>query len=192
MAKDLELKTNVTAPTADYPSGGIRNDTGAGDGTPVTEAVYGDFHQFFAKILRDANITPNDLPENTTNDFQYNEALVIVANTLDYIATGIVFNATHLEVERVEFINIGNSIKLKGLVRVQNVGDTLLFTLPVGARPNVTKGFSRPATDAGNITDPANDNVIIIQDDGQVIFYYTGITPLSKDICVDGIEFFLS
>ena len=75
MAKDLELKTNVNAPTSDYPSGQIRNDDGSGNGTPVTESVYGDSHQFFAKLMRDAKINPNNLNDNTTNGFQLNQAL---------------------------------------------------------------------------------------------------------------------
>ena len=33
---------------ANYPYGRIKDNTGAGDGTPVNEFVYGDIHQFFA------------------------------------------------------------------------------------------------------------------------------------------------
>jgi len=75
MARNLENQTNVDAPSADYPSGRIRNDNGSGNGTPVTEKVYGDYHQFFSKIMRDTGVVPNDLPDNETNGFQLNEAL---------------------------------------------------------------------------------------------------------------------
>lgn len=75
MARNLQNQTNIQPPTADYPSGRIKNDSGAGDGTPVDESVYGDINQFFAKLMRDAGITPNDLPDNTTNGFQLNQAL---------------------------------------------------------------------------------------------------------------------
>jgi len=73
--RDLQNQTNVNPPTADYPNGQIRDDDGSGNGTPVDEAIYGDANQFLQKLARDAGITPNDLPDNTTNGFQLNEAL---------------------------------------------------------------------------------------------------------------------
>jgi len=75
MARKLQLKTNVVAPSATYPFGRIKDDTGSNDGTPVDEAVYGDIHQFFEKLLLDGAVTANNLPENATNGFQYNQAL---------------------------------------------------------------------------------------------------------------------
>jgi len=63
MARELANHTNVEAPSANFPRGRIKDDSGAGDGTPVDEKVYGDFHQFFAKLMADAGVVPNDLPE---------------------------------------------------------------------------------------------------------------------------------
>lgn len=83
MARDLEAQENVDSGDAENLSGKIRDNTGIGDGTPVNEALYGDMHQFFAKLMRDAGITPNNLIENTTNGFQLNEAfdkVVYLAN----------------------------------------------------------------------------------------------------------------
>jgi len=80
MAIKLENKQNVLAPTGTYPYGNIKNETGLGDGTPVDVNTYADFHQFFARLLFKSGITPNGLPENATNGFQYYEALKAVAN----------------------------------------------------------------------------------------------------------------
>ena len=51
MAIKLEDKTRVDAPDYDYPFGKIRDKTESEGGTPVNTEVYGDFHQFFAKML---------------------------------------------------------------------------------------------------------------------------------------------
>lgn len=75
MAIPLENKGNVEAPNVTYPFGNIRDDSGANDGTPVNTDVYGDFHQFFAKLSSEAGINLNGLPDNEVNGFQYFEAL---------------------------------------------------------------------------------------------------------------------
>jgi len=75
MARKLENQTNIEAPSAEFPSGRIKDDTGAGDGTPVEEKLYGDIHQFFAKLIRETGIVLNDLPDNVTNEFQLFQAL---------------------------------------------------------------------------------------------------------------------
>lgn len=89
MARDLEQQVNVEAPSADYPNGRIKDNSGIGDGTFVDELVYGDFHQFFAKLMRDANVTPNNLPDNTSNTFQLNEALKKTDSDNMFKANGI-------------------------------------------------------------------------------------------------------
>lgn len=80
MAVELANKTNVDPPSGPYPFGNIKDETGLNDGTPVDKAVYADFHQFFAKLLYESFITPNNLPENATNGFQYFDAFRAVAN----------------------------------------------------------------------------------------------------------------
>lgn len=76
MARSLSGKPNVTAPGGDYPLGRIKDDSGAGDGTPVNELVYGDIHQFFAKLMDIAAVAPNELPDNNADGFQLIEALL--------------------------------------------------------------------------------------------------------------------
>ena len=82
MAIALSAKPNTQTPNAAYPYGNILDDTGANDGTPVNALVYADFHQFFAKLLDNAGITANGLPDNFTNGFEYFDALLGVETTL--------------------------------------------------------------------------------------------------------------
>jgi len=70
---------------ANYPYGRIKDNTGAGDGTPVNEFVYGDVQQFFAKLITLAGIIPNDLPDNEVNNYQTIQALKEFANKNNYI-----------------------------------------------------------------------------------------------------------
>jgi hypothetical protein len=78
MARSLASKPNVTAPGGSYPFGRIKDNTGSGNGTPVNEQVYGDFHQFFEKVMATAGLTFNGLPENNADGFQYYNALITV------------------------------------------------------------------------------------------------------------------
>jgi hypothetical protein len=75
--RSLLSKPNVNAADSDYPYGSIRDRDGATQGTPVTEEVYGDIHQFFEKLMAEAGVTANDLPDNDYNGFQLFEALSI-------------------------------------------------------------------------------------------------------------------
>lgn len=83
MARSLASKPNVVAPGGAYPYGRVKNKSTptSTDGTPITEQVYGDMHQFFEKLLADAGITANGQPENSSNGFQYNQALSAMVNT---------------------------------------------------------------------------------------------------------------
>lgn len=85
MAIRLQDKQNVAAPDSDYPYGQIKDDAGAGDGTPVDVAVYGDFHQFFARMFALSGLTYNGLPDNDYSGFQYIEAATKLWKTFDGI-----------------------------------------------------------------------------------------------------------
>lgn len=76
---------NIDLSNPDYLLGRIKNNTGAGDGTPVNEFVYGDIHQFFAKLLNLAGLVPNGLPDNETNGYQTIDGLISIASKNDYI-----------------------------------------------------------------------------------------------------------
>lgn len=70
---------------SNYPDARIKDNTGALDGTPVNERVYGDVIQFFLKLKRLAGITANDLPDNETNGFQTIQSLKEFATKNNYI-----------------------------------------------------------------------------------------------------------
>lgn len=76
MARKLEDLTNVNAPDSDYPYGRVKDRVGSSNnGTPVNEALLGDMTQFFAKMMDEADVTPNGLPDNEYSGFQLYEAL---------------------------------------------------------------------------------------------------------------------
>lgn len=85
MARGIQNYPNIKAPDVDYPNGDIRDKTPVLPGTPVDKTVYSDMHQFFAKLLRLAQINANGLPENEYSGFQYIEALKIVSNPFLYL-----------------------------------------------------------------------------------------------------------
>lgn len=71
MARGLQNYPNVDAPDSIYPDGGIRDNPGDFTGTDFDTEVYGDMHQLHAKLLRQAAITPNGLPDNEYSGNQY-------------------------------------------------------------------------------------------------------------------------
>lgn len=76
MAIKLQDKTRVTAPDSDFPYGDIKDSTPGTPGTPVNKFIYGDFHQFFAKISAIAGIVLNGLYDSAYSGFQYFQALL--------------------------------------------------------------------------------------------------------------------
>lgn len=72
--KKLENFTNVEAPSAEYPFGNVKDNTGTGNGTPVNRNTMSDIWQFFAKLASEAGITPNDVFDNEYDGFQTWEA----------------------------------------------------------------------------------------------------------------------
>ena len=76
MAIKLEDKPGVQAPNAAYPFGRPKDNSGSNDGMPLNVLTHGDFHQFFAKMMDDAAISYNGLPDNATDGFQYFIAFV--------------------------------------------------------------------------------------------------------------------
>nr|WP_299067191.1 hypothetical protein [uncultured Allomuricauda sp.] len=86
MARDKGVLTNIdkSNPPA-YPNGRIKDNTGADDGTPVNEFVYGDFHELMAKLMRLAGITYNGQPDNEINGYQLLEALSANPSKNDYV-----------------------------------------------------------------------------------------------------------
>lgn len=71
-------KTNTEAVSTAQPFGGVKDNTGANDGTPVNKELIGDYVQFFEKMFSMSGITANGLPDNATNHFQLVQALFSV------------------------------------------------------------------------------------------------------------------
>jgi hypothetical protein len=84
----LEDKTNVIAPTVEYPYGSIKDNTGASNGTPVNRELFSDGMQLFEKMMAESGITANGLPDNFTNGFQ----LYLAFRKLTKPYKGYVFN----------------------------------------------------------------------------------------------------
>lgn len=123
MARKLQDQVNVVAPSADYPFGRIKNDTGSRDGTPVNEELYGDIHQFFAKLLNAAGLTANGLPDNTTNGFQLFTALQTwVTNQVEsgfYTpAITIVSNITSVTANQCRWTRVGKIVTISGSINL--------------------------------------------------------------------------
>lgn len=75
MSIGIENFPNIEAADSDYPNGSLRDKTISLPGTPVNKLVYDDIHQTFAKLLREAGLTANGLPDNEYNGFQYFTAM---------------------------------------------------------------------------------------------------------------------
>ena len=71
----LVNKPDIEAPSIDYPFGSIQDDSAGIDGTPLNRLVHSDQHQFFEKLIEDGEVTANNLPDNSLNGYQLNEAL---------------------------------------------------------------------------------------------------------------------
>lgn len=123
--RSLASKTNVTAPGGDYPYGRLKNNPGDGTGTPVNELVYGDFHQFFEKLMADAGLSANGLPENSANGFQLNAALAAFID--DLVADGILILEAQVDALEVTVDNVIDDLSdldadLQGQIDVINAG----------------------------------------------------------------------
>jgi hypothetical protein len=95
MALRITDKPLTVAPGGNYQYGKIKDDTGAGDGTPVNDLVYGDFHQFFARLLAYGStaggFSINGQPDNDANGYQLFQAFcaMVCDGILDYSGAGI-------------------------------------------------------------------------------------------------------
>jgi hypothetical protein len=148
MARGIQNFPNIETPDDDYPNGRVKDNAGAGDGTPLNEFVLGDFQQFFAKIMREAGITPNGLPDNEYSGNQYYQALLGVMkkeNTTFFKNSPLtVFSSVNLTGPAAtgNFVRKNNIIN--GTVQVSGVATatgsvTWILTLPTGFVLKTTK-----------------------------------------------------
>ena len=147
MAIKLEDKVNTEAPSATYPFGNIKDNTGSNNGTPVDKNVYADFHQFFAKMMSESGIAYNGLPDNNTDGFQYWLALVkaIEDNSGNYSAiSGITAGSgiTIAALDAREYVN-GTIYISAVLTFVSNISaNTQILSGIPNADPNAFSGYT--------------------------------------------------
>lgn len=85
--KISDLDGGKLAPGGAYPNGDVSDDPG---GTRVNRKFTADLMQFAQRLMQDAAVTPNSLPENSTNGFQLMESLnTLIANPLNAFAEGV-------------------------------------------------------------------------------------------------------
>jgi len=77
MARNLATQQNVIVQNSQYPYGRIKDNPGDNTGTPVNEAVYGDIHQFFARLFAVSGLVYNNLPDNAYTGFQFYSAFTL-------------------------------------------------------------------------------------------------------------------
>ena len=106
----LVNKPDIEAPSIDYPFGSIQDDSAGIDGTPLNRLVHSDQHQFFEKLIEDGEVTANNLPDNSLNGYQLNEAL---DNVIAFRDIGLIQsfnqNTNPLEVWQFFYKNIINT-----------------------------------------------------------------------------------
>lgn len=169
MAIKLEDKPGVQAPNAAYPFGRPKDNSGSNDGMPLNVLTHGDFHQFFAKMMDDAGISYNGLPDNNTDGFQYWLALVeAVKNNCNFytdISASVTENSNITPITKVvrQYSNGDIMVKFTGTITGNiSVLSPILSGLPVGLQNivlpfYVQNGFSTPValngtTGSGNIS----------------------------------------
>lgn len=85
MARDkADLQNIDKSDPSNYLNGRIKDNSGAGNGTPVNERVYGDLHQTFAKLMNLAGLSYNGLPDNESNGYQLVDAIRALATKNDF------------------------------------------------------------------------------------------------------------
>ncbi len=175
MAIKLLDKENVDGEDSDYIYGKIKDDDGTGNGTPVDVKTYGDFHQFFARLMDKAGIVPNDLPDNNYSGFQLFDALKgddpIVYDTY------------------VKYWRAGGRVHLQGgmgsgLAAITSAGTD--FILPGEFRPAVKQEFFLMWWDSGTVEGVGK---LTINTNGVVNFSaFTGAGS-ARQSCITGVSY---
>lgn len=193
--RDLRTLKNVNPADSDFPSGRVRDNPGDNTGTPVNEALLGDMTQFFMKLIRDAGITPNNLPDSEYPGYQLYEALQTLMLPGEWTALTIdsafndfgspYYNASY------QIDNPSKLVKLRGVI--QNAGGLsspqLVGTLPAAARPLGT--VILPIVGETTIDSTAVfDFLTIIASTGQMILYNPQAATINNIYSLDSVPAF--
>lgn len=159
MARSLASKPNVVSPGGDYPYGRIKDNPGDNSGTPVNEEVYGDFHQFFAKLLAQAGFAANGNPENSANGFQYNEAVdEIIDDALALLEADLLG----------EIDNLQDQIDVFGNKVIIEIGDWNIYVTG-GGTGSATK--SVPHGLSANVFKKIREMSVVVRNDADTDYY---------------------
>lgn len=138
MAYRITDLVRFVAASADYPRGDIKDNPA---GTLVNRTMMTDMIQLFSKLMDDAGITPNGLPDNVTNGYQLKDALDLrnqFTNNGIAFATVAVPWADGVGSYPVGYKVDGNEVSLCGVAANSGGmpgGSVDIMTLPVAARP---------------------------------------------------------
>lgn len=118
MARNKANQPNIDgSDLANYPNKRIRDNDGSGNGTPVDESVYGDFHEFFAKAMRDSKTNYNGLPDNVTNGYQLYDAFLQLAGKNSLIKNISQLTPTILSIPvKLDVLKADETIIFKSLI----------------------------------------------------------------------------
>lgn len=116
-----------------YPDGRIKDNDGSNNGTPINENVYGDIHEFFAKMMRESKINYNGFPDNNSSGYQLYESLILTANKNDFIYQIIPHPSTATIEVPLKFSNLktGEFFIFKSTFN-SHLEDDVLFNTSVG------------------------------------------------------------
>jgi hypothetical protein len=144
MARSLKNKPGVSEPTSTYPFGRAKDDSllGLNDGYQVNEQGHGDMLQFFECLLKEANITPNEIADNEYDGFQYISALKTLINSINGGLRRKIVEIGNWDMTATTFVDIPHEIsdfkKIRGVSAIiRNDADTTHY--PIARFDTVTE-----------------------------------------------------
>ena len=137
MARDKATQANIDgSDLANYPNKRIRDNSGAGDGTPVDEKVYGDIHEYFAEVMRQSKTTYNGVPDNKANGYQLVESMLSLPTKNDLVKGLDKVDATNVKIPiKIAALKPDESLEFKASFDSANT-----FNLIQGS-DNISKNF---------------------------------------------------
>lgn len=192
MARIIPNLPNATTPDSDYPYGRIKDNDGTGNGVAVNEFTNGDFHQFFARLMDQAGISANGLPDNDYTGFQLVEALAqYIRDTAAADSAVITNDGAKLRTKVVEIgdwnmnstsgVNIAHGLpdvtKIRSVsVIIRSDGSTIVYDFlssPGVDQPSTALNISKRS---GTIAEINSTNIELDQkqDDGSSSSFFDG------------------
>lgn len=138
MGRIITNLVRFTPVDGDFIYGRIKDNPGDNTGTPMNEDSFGDIFQFFARLMDQAGITPNGLPDCDYSGFQFFEAFKALAydpGTRVSMDSGLL-NGFSSGVDEPSYRKdcMGN-VYLSGIIFAPS-SQHIFFVLPVGFRPS--------------------------------------------------------